>query len=128
MKYAKQLIKGFVFLTSILFASVTFAALEDITIMALGPLDGRAVVKTAQGKMQVLKVGDNVPGSQAVVKQVLTDRLVVEAKDESQPGRKITVWIYKPKKPGAKSRIQRLNKTPPEEEKSPQPTLMVPVK
>jgi hypothetical protein len=28
--------------------------LEDLNVMALGPVDGRAVVKTADGKMQVL--------------------------------------------------------------------------
>ena len=39
------------------------AKLEDFTVAALGPLDGRAVVKTADGKMQVLKLGDTIPGT-----------------------------------------------------------------
>jgi len=48
------------------------AALEEITVTALGTLNGHAVVKTADDKMQVLKLGDAVPDSKAVVKQVLT--------------------------------------------------------
>ena len=46
--------------------------------MALGAVDGRAVVKTADGKMQVVKVGDTIPGTQSVVSQVLNDKLIVE--------------------------------------------------
>jgi hypothetical protein len=37
-------------------SSIAFAAdkLDELTVMALGPVDGRAVVKMADGKMQVL--------------------------------------------------------------------------
>lgn len=96
----------------LMFSVPVFAALEDITIMALGSLDGRAVVKTKDGKMKVLKVGDTVPTSKAVVKQILNDRLIVEevvGKDKN----KETVWIYKATKVGGKSRIQRLSKKAP---------------
>ena len=54
-----------------------YASVDDITVIALGALDGRAVVKTTDGKMKVLKVGDEVPGSTAILKQILNDHLVV---------------------------------------------------
>ena len=54
------------------------AKLEDLSVMALGAVDGRAVVKTADGKIQVVKVGDTISGTQAVVSQVLNDKLIVE--------------------------------------------------
>ena len=97
--------------------------LEDLTVMALGPLDGRAVVKTADGKMQVLKIGDTVPGTQAVVVQVLTDKLVVEESIE-KPGAepvKQTAWILKALKPGEKSAVQRLDREGP-----PRPAILKP--
>ncbi len=89
--------------------------LEDLNVMALGPVDGRAVVKTADGKMQVLKIGDSVPGTKAVVTQVLTDKLVVEETIEKkdEPPVKQTVWIYKAAKAGEKSQIQRLDRQGP---------------
>jgi hypothetical protein len=97
--------------------SVAFAdtRLEDLTVMALGPLDGRAVVKTADGKMQVLKIGDTVPGTKAVVTQVLTDKLIVEDSIEAkgQPAKKQTVWITKPTRAGEKSTVQRLDREGP---------------
>jgi hypothetical protein len=89
--------------------------LEDLNVMALGPVDGRAVVKTADGKMQVLKIGDTLPGTKAVVTQVLTDKLVVEETIEKkdEPPVKQTVWIYKAAKAGEKSQVQRLDRQGP---------------
>jgi hypothetical protein len=86
------------------------ARLEDLTVMALGAVDGRAVVKLADGKMQVLKTGDEIPGTKAVITQVLADRLIVEettvgANKEAQ---KQTVWISRPAEPGGRSTVQRL--------------------
>ena len=80
--------------------------LENLTIMAVGPMDGRAVVKAADGKLKVLKLGDTLPGTSAKLTQVLADKLVVEETvgKKGQPPVKQTVWIYKPSKPGAKTR------------------------
>ena len=65
-------------------AEPVFAAetvpLDDLTVMALGALDGRAVVKTADGKMHVLKVGDAIPGTNATITQMHIDKLVAEEK------------------------------------------------
>ena len=86
--------------------------LEQLTVMALGPLDGRAVVKLPNGKMKVLKIGETIPGTQATVQQVLSDKLVVEEiiKKKGSPPVKQTVWIHKASKPGAPSRVQRLDR------------------
>lgn len=107
MKETDKLWGTLALLAGLGWAGQASAALEDLTVMALGALDGRAVVKTTNGKMQVLKLGDAVPDSKAVVKQVLTDRLVVEDVIEGKPPRRETVWLYKAK--GGKSRIQRLD-------------------
>jgi len=107
MKERNRLCCTVALLAGLVWGSQASAALEDLTVMALGALDGRAVVKTADGKMQVLKLGDAVPDSKAVVKQVLTDRLVVEDVIDGKPPRRETVWLYKAK--GGKSRIQRLD-------------------
>ncbi len=111
MKINKCVPFFFLLLMAMPFASQ--AGLDDITVMALGPVDGRAVIKTADGKMQVLKVGDKVQGTKAIVKQVLTDRLVVTDLVDSKPPIEQDVWIYKPSKPGEKSRIQRLDRNGP---------------
>ena len=85
--------------------------LEDFSVMATGPLDGRAVVKSADGKMLVLKVGDTLPGTQATVLQVLADKLVVEESvgKEGQPKVKQTAWMLKASKPGEATSVQRFD-------------------
>jgi len=87
------------------------AKLEDFSVMALGSLDGRAVVKSADGKMHVLTVGDALPGTQATVLQVLADKLVVEESvgKEGQPKVKQTAWMLKAAKPGQAGAVQRFD-------------------
>lgn len=103
--------------------------LEDLNVIALGPVDGRAVVKTTDGKMLVLKIGDSVPGTKAVVTQVLTDKLVVEETIEKkdEPPVKQTVWIYKATKAGEKSQIQRLDRQGPPQAVVEKPMLNKPL-
>jgi len=79
---------------------------DSLSIMALGALDGRAVVKTADNKMHVLKLGDVIPGTQATVSQILGDKLVVE--DVVENGLKQTVWITKGGADG-KVTVQRMS-------------------
>jgi hypothetical protein len=67
--------------------------LKSLSILALGALDGRAVIKTPDNKMHVLKLGDVIPGTQATVSQILADKLVVE--DVVETGLQQTVWITK---------------------------------
>ena len=95
------------------FASLAHAdaRLEDFSVMATGALDGRAVVKSADGKMHVLTVGDTLPGTQATVLQILADKLVVEESvgKEGQPKVKQTAWMLRAAKPGEASSVQRFD-------------------
>jgi hypothetical protein len=84
--------------------------LAEVSIMALGALDGRAVVKTADNKMHVLKLGTVIPGTKATVTQILADKLVVE--DALEGGQTQTVWISKGGSDG-KAVVQRLNSEAP---------------
>lgn len=111
LKALQPLPLAMLFAFATLLANVAEAAkLEDLTVMALGAVDGRAVVKMSDGKMQVLKTGDEIPGTKAVITQVLADRLIVEettvGADKAQ--HKQTVWISKPAEPGGRSTVQRL--------------------
>jgi hypothetical protein len=89
--------------------------LEDLTVMALGALDGRAVLKTPDGKLQVLKVGDTIPGTHAVLSQVLANKIVVQETivGPDKAAKTQTVWISKSTQPGAKSAVQRMDSVAP---------------
>lgn len=99
-------------LLALLFSSTSFADYEDITVMSLGVVEGRAVVRTEKGTMAILRVGDTLPRSTAIVKQILSDRLVVQNLTVSEPPRTETVWIFKAK--AGKSRVQKLDPQAPE--------------
>lgn len=58
-------------------------------VMALAPQDNRAVIQTAEGKMQVLSPGDKLDN--ATVMQVLTDKLVLRSAQGEM------VWLFKSK-------------------------------
>jgi hypothetical protein len=87
--------------------------LDEFSVLMLGPLDGRAVVKLPDGKMQVIGNGQTLPGTQAIVKQILNDRLVLEETVAGDTPEVQSVWLYKAAHAGETSRVQRLQKTPP---------------
>ncbi len=104
-------------LLSLLFvcSQLTATELEEFTVLILGPMDGKAVLKLPDGKMQVVGNGQTLPGTQASVKQILNDRLVVEDVQEGDPPSVQTVWLYKAASPSEKSRVKRLvKKLPPQ--------------
>ncbi len=114
-------IKTILILTGLLsaFTFIAQASVDDITVIALGALEGRAVVKTTDGKMKILKVGDEIPGSTATVKQILNDHLVVaEIIKKKNKQVEQMVWIYKPKQAGGKSLVKRLRLKAPKGESS----------
>jgi hypothetical protein len=84
------------------------AAVEDNTILALEPLEGMVVVKTAAGELEVIAIGDVFPDSEVVVIQVLADKVV--AQEVVGGDKKITqqVWIYKAENATSGSRVERL--------------------
>lgn len=121
----KSTIRFLMILTGVMAISGLHAApLDDLTVMALGPLDGRAVIKTGDEKMHVLKIGDAIPGTQAVIQQVLTDKVVVEEAVENKDAsaKRQAIWIFKPTKAGEKSRVQRFDSQGP-----PKPVIQAPV-
>ena len=128
MKTLRHYMKVLLFVGLIAGNGITFAAegsaFDGMTVMALGPVDGRAVLKLPSGKMKVLKVGDVVPGTNATVQQVLPDRLVVVDRIEraGEPTINQSVWIYKATKAGATSRVQRLDTEGPSK-----PLIQVPI-
>ena len=69
----------------------------NIVVMALSAFDSRAVVKSAQGKLQMMKPGDVVQGTAATLLEVLDDRLVFEEIIMKPSGLKVkkTTWVYK---------------------------------
>lgn len=89
----------------------------DISVFALGPLDGRAVFRFPDGTMAVLKLGDSLTGTRARLVQVLSDRAVLEdlREEPGQPTVRELVWIYKADAQG-RSVIQRFSP------QAPQPT------
>jgi hypothetical protein len=93
--------------------------LEAYTLLSVAPVDGKAVVQLSGGQLQILSVDDVVPGTHATVQQVLPDRLVlfesVQSDEAEQAGERRTVWWFKAKAPGQKSRVQVLSRTAPDE-------------
>jgi len=90
------------------------ADLPPLAVIALGPMDGRAVIKTGDGRMHVLKVGDPVAGTDARLLQVLTDRIVLEDPVRADGGDLVRelVWVFKADARG-RSVQQRLSRTAP---------------
>jgi hypothetical protein len=96
----------------------------NLSVLALGPVDGRAVVRSQSGAMRVLSLGDSIDGTQAKLVQVLVDRLVLEDTIKSKEGDTIleVVWMYKAGTDG-RSRVQRLGRIGPAETAASVPRL-----
>jgi len=120
---AATLLFGLGLILSAVPSRVAAADIADISVFALGPLDGRAVFKFPDGSMAVLKLGDELSGTRARLVQVLSDRAVLEdlREEPGQPAVRELVWIYKADAQG-RSVIQRF--TP----QAPQPTRIERVK
>ena len=90
-------------------------ALERLTVVALAPMAGRAVIKLPDGEMQVVQPGDQLPGAAITVVQVLTDKLVVEERlnPSGTPALKRLAWIYQAPVGGRYSRVVRLHQEAP---------------
>jgi hypothetical protein len=67
-------------------------ALESVQLLALGVQDSSAVVMLPSRQLILLKQGDTIPGTQAVVKEVLPTKLVLE---EFAGSARQLVWLYK---------------------------------
>jgi hypothetical protein len=84
------------------------AAVEDNRVLALDPIAGRVVVKTPDGSLEVIGVGEAFPGSRVVVVQVLTDKVIGEEVVGEETRVRQQVWVYKANPGDSVSRVERL--------------------
>lgn len=89
--------------------------LSSIRILALSPADSRVVLKNEADQVLVLAPGDMLLGKDYRVRQILADRLVLEAAAVNVVGE--MVWLFKPRSEGAESRVQRFSGKPDNERK-----------
>lgn len=95
-----------IFSTGSLLASTALAApLDKIQFIKIAPKDEKAVIKGADGKLQVIKPGD-VIGETVTVKEIATGRIVLEEKTNKGPETIIVRML------NDKAKIERLSKTP----------------
>lgn len=74
--------------------SVALVELDVVTVLALSQADGRAVLALPDKQMVVVKAGDPVPRTRAVLTQVLGDKVVLDEK--SADGKTMQmVWMHK---------------------------------
>ncbi len=105
-------------------------ALARLTVLALAPVAGQAVVQGPDGSLQLVRLDDQLPGTSATLVQVLPDKLVLE---ERSPGTgqgpvQRLVWLYKAAQDGGPSRLVRLQREVPASERPAVPLLQpVPV-
>jgi len=99
--------------------------LAKLLVLALAPLEGRAVVQGPDGTMALVRPGDQLQGSSATLVQVLPDKLVLEEHSTSagQAPVKRLVWLYKAPREGGPSRLLRLQHDVPANEHPLLPTL-----
>jgi hypothetical protein len=87
MKRIKAIKSGLIVIMAVLFMpSVALAErVDEIQFLKTSPQDGSAVVKRADGKMDVVKVGDSLlPGAKVV--DIGDNRVVLEEKTGEGPG------------------------------------------
>ena len=58
-------------------------AVEDVTIMKISARDERAVIKTPDGKMHIVRPGDSI-GNKGMVVEIAKDRVVIEEVTEKE--------------------------------------------
>lgn len=92
------------FAVAVLLATTAFAAtLDRIQFIKISPQESKAVIRTADGKMQVIKAGDMVV-EKITVKEIIPGRILLE-ETTSQGIETIIVRLD-----NGKTRIERLRK------------------
>src|SRR5437773_8664148 len=81
-------------------------ALARLTVLALAPVEGHAVVQGPDGTLHLVRLGDQLQGTSATLVQVLPDKLVLEERstDAGHGPVKLLVWLYKAMPDGRSSR------------------------
>ena len=101
------------FFGSVLFSlsSAATESVESLKLMGVNPGQGQAVIQFSDESMKVIKVGEQIGETGAVVTHVLPDKIIAEqtsAKDKSMTD---VLWIFRVRDPGKVSEIQRFEKT-----------------
>lgn len=86
-------------------ATVCAAPLDKIQFIKISPQDSKAVVRSADGKMQVIKPGDTLVEN-ITVKEIIAGRIILEEKT-SKGVETLIVRVD-----GNKTRIERLRRQP----------------
>jgi hypothetical protein len=90
---------------SLLVGTVAMAAsLDDIQILKISAQDQRAVIRTSDGKTQIIKPGDSL-GANGKVTEIVADRVVVEEK-KGNVAEKVIIRLS-----DGKQKVERLKKT-----------------
>lgn len=93
-------------LVASLFAAIVFAAsLDKVQFIKVSAQDSKAVIRGADGKMQVIKPGDTVVEN-ITVKEIIPGRIILEEKT-SKGVETLIVRVD-----GTKTRIERLRRQP----------------
>lgn len=94
------------FTALLLLTTTAFAApLDKIQFIKISPQDSKAVIRTVDGKMQVIKSGDTVVEN-ITVKEIIPGRVILEEKTD----RGMETIIVR--MDNGKTRIERLRKQP----------------
>lgn len=95
--------------------------LRSIRLVSLAAKEQRAVIRTADLKLVVVRVGeplDSAPGW--TVSEILGDRIVLDDGGHFLAGPR-QAWIFEPERPGEPSRVVLIDRRPPEKEIAPKP-------
>jgi len=80
-------------------------SLDKVQFIKIAPQDAKAVIKTADGKLQVIKAGDAI-GETVTVKEIAANRIMLEEKTDKGPE---TIIV---RMDNGKTRIERLRMHP----------------
>jgi hypothetical protein len=93
-------------LPSLAFAETDYSG---YLLKVLEPLDQRIVVKLPNNKMQVLKIDDQLGDSQAVVKEIFAEKIILEELTTTPSGDKVKQKVIMHKARNGRSRIERMS-------------------
>jgi|UPI0007740372 hypothetical protein len=91
--------------------SVLADTLGNLSVVTLSPGDGKAVIKKPSGKLSVVAIGESIGDTPYVVRQVLSDKLLV--KDSGERGMVSLTWLHVSRS-GAPSRVEVIREVEPE--------------
>lgn len=81
--------------------------LDSIKLLALSATDGTAVLVFQTKKTTTVRVGETIPGTLAVVTQVLPDKIILDDARSATLGRQI-IWMHK-SNGASSSKIERFS-------------------